>query len=65
LRDAEKQKGRKKLSLSLFGAPPKEDALHQLVELGFERLLFPLPPAPRETVMPMIDDYAKVMAKMK
>jgi len=65
LRDAEKAKGRKKLSLSLFGAPAKEDALKQLIELGFERLLFPLPPAPRDTVMPMIDNYAKVMAKMK
>ena len=59
-----RRKGRKKLSLSLFGAPAKEDALKQLIELGFERLLFPLPPAPRDTVMPMIDNYAKVMAKM-
>ena len=65
LRDAEKAKGRKKLSLSLFGAPAKEDALKQLIELGFDRWLFPLPPAPRDTVMPMIDNYAKVMAKVK
>lgn len=65
LREAEKQHGRKRLSLSLFGAPAREDALHQLVELGFERLLFPLPPAPRDTVMPMIDNYAKVMSKMR
>ena len=65
LREAEKQKGRKHLSLSLFGAPVLEDVLHQLIELGFERLLFPLPPAPRDTVMPMIDKYAKVMAKMR
>ena len=54
LREHEKQRGRGSLSLSLFGAPPKEEPLHQLIELGFERLLFPLPPAPRETVMPMI-----------
>ncbi|HLI80755.1 MAG TPA: LLM class F420-dependent oxidoreductase [Candidatus Binataceae bacterium] len=65
LREAEKQHGRKHLSLSLFGAPAREDALHQLIELGFERLLFPLPPAPRDTVMPMIDNYAKVMSKMR
>ena len=65
LRDAEKQRGRKNLSLSLFGAPPKEESLHKLIELGFERLIFGLPPAPRDTVMPMIDSYAKVMAKMR
>jgi probable F420-dependent oxidoreductase len=65
LREHEKQRGRGPLSLSLFGAPPKEEPLHQLIELGFERLLFPLPPAPRETVMPMIDNYAKVAAKMR
>ena len=39
--------------------------LKQLIELGFDRLLFPLPPAPRDTVMPMIDNYAKVMAKVR
>ena len=65
LREHEKQRGRGQLSLSLFGAPPKEEPLHQLIELGFERLLFPLPPAPRETVMPMIDNYAKIAAKMR
>ena len=65
LREHEKQHGRARLSLSLFGAPPKEEPLHQLIELGFERLLFPLPPAPRETVMPMIDNYAKIVAKMR
>src|ERR1700683_92227 len=65
LREHEKQRGRAHLSLSLFGAPPKEEPLHQLIELGFERLLFPLPPAPRETVMPMIDNYAKIAAKMR
>ena len=64
LREHEKERGRKHLQLSLFGAPPKEDALNDLIKLGFERLLFPLPPAPRETVLPMIDYYAELMAKM-
>jgi len=65
MRDAGNARGRKHLSLSLFGAPPKEDSLHKLIEVGFERLIFGLPPAPRDTVMPMIDNYAKVMAKMR
>ena len=65
LRDAEKKARRKNLSLSMFGAPPREDVLQSLIELGFQRLLFPLPPAPRDTIMPMIDTYAKVIAKMR
>jgi probable F420-dependent oxidoreductase len=65
LREEGERRGRKHLSLSMFGAPGKEEVLHKLIELGFERLLFPLPPAPRETVLPMIDNYAKVAAKMR
>jgi probable F420-dependent oxidoreductase len=65
LREEGERRGRKHLSLSMFGAPGKEEVLAKLVELGFERLLFPLPPAPRDTVLPMIDNYAKVAAKMR
>ena len=65
MHDAGNARGRKHLSLSLFGAPPKEESLHKLIEVGFERLIFGLPPAPRDTVMPMIDNYAKVMGKMR
>lgn len=65
MREAGQAKGRGHLSLTMFGAPAKEEVLHQLSELGFERLLFPLPAAPRETVLPMIENYAKVVAKLK
>ncbi len=63
LRDAEKKFGRKQLSLSLFGAPSKDDDIKRFLDLGFERMIFPLPPAPRDTVLPLMDKYAAVAAK--
>jgi alkanesulfonate monooxygenase SsuD/methylene tetrahydromethanopterin reductase-like flavin-dependent oxidoreductase (luciferase family) len=64
LRDAEKAAGRSRLGISLFGSPSKEDSIRQLVELGFDRLIFSLPAAPRETVLPLLDKYAGVAARM-
>lgn len=64
LRDAEKAAGRKKLGISLFGSSSKEDEIKRLADLGFDRLIFSLPAAPRETVLPLLDKYAEVAAKM-
>jgi probable F420-dependent oxidoreductase len=63
LRDAEKAAGRKKLGISLFGSSAKEDEIKRFADLGFDRLIFPLPAAPRETVLPLLDKYAEAAAK--
>ena len=63
LRDAEKAAGRKKLGISLFGSSAKEDEIKRFADLGFDRLIFSLPAAPRETVMPLLDKYAEAAAK--
>jgi probable F420-dependent oxidoreductase len=63
LREAEKRAGRKQLSLSLFGAPNKDDDIKRFLDLGFERMIFGLPPAPRDTVLPLMDNYANIAAK--
>ena len=63
LREAEKEASRKQLSLSMLGAPSKDDAIRSLVDLGFERLIFQLPPAGRETVLPLMDNYANIATK--
>jgi len=63
LREAEKNAGRKQLSLSMFGAPSKDDTIRSLLDLGFERLIFPLPSEGREKILPMLDNYANVAAK--
>lgn len=65
LRDAGKRAGRDNLSLSLFGASGKEDSIKRMMDLGFNRLIFPLPPAPRDTVLPLMDRYAEVAAKTR
>jgi probable F420-dependent oxidoreductase len=64
-REAERRAGRKGLTLSVFGAPRKEEHLARLIETGFERLIFGLPPAGRDVVLPMLDGYAKTAAKFK
>jgi probable F420-dependent oxidoreductase len=63
LREAEKNAGRKHLSVSMFGVGPNEEHIKKFLELGMERLIFALPPANRETVLPMVDNYAKLMTK--
>ena len=65
LREAEKRAGSKQKSLSLFGAPSKDDDLRRFVDLGFERLIFPLPSAGRDQVLPLMDKYAEVVAKQR
>ena len=47
----------------MFGAPSKDDVIRSLVDLGFERLIFQLPPAGRETVLPLMDNYASIAAR--
>ncbi len=65
LREAEKRAGRKKLNLTLFGLGPIEDHAKQFVDLGFDRLIFGLPPAGPEVVLPLADKYASLAAKLK
>jgi probable F420-dependent oxidoreductase len=64
LRDAEKAAGRSRLGISLFGSSSKEDDIRRLMDLGFDRLIFPLPAAPRETVLPLMDKYAGIVTRM-
>ena len=40
-----------------------DGAIRSLVDLGFERLIFQLPPAGRETVLPLMDNYANIATK--
>jgi probable F420-dependent oxidoreductase len=47
------------ISVSLFWAPADEAALAEYAGLGVERAIFPLPPAPRDEVLPKLDHYAK------
>ena len=48
------------ISVSLFGAKPEEAALRAYQGMGVERALLALPSADRDTVLPLLDRYAKL-----
>ena len=43
------------LELSLFAAPPEADAVKRFEDLGVDRMIFGLPPAGREQILPYLD----------
>ena len=45
------------ISITIFGAKPEREALDQLEAIGVERAILMLPPADRDTVMPLVDQY--------
>jgi hypothetical protein len=51
----------KTISITIFGANPDPSALDELKEAGVERAVFMLPPAERDTVLPLLDKYAALM----
>jgi probable F420-dependent oxidoreductase len=67
LREAADRAGRKfeSLTLGLFAAPGKEDAARRVLDLGFTHLIFPLPPAKSDKVLPLLDQYAALAEKLR
>lgn len=51
----------KSISVTVFGTRPKTEIIDQYESAGVDRVLLPLPPEGRETVLPMIDEYAKLI----
>ncbi len=51
----------KTISVSVFGAKPDPATLESYAAAGITRALFGLPSAARETVLPLLDKYAKLM----
>jgi alkanesulfonate monooxygenase SsuD/methylene tetrahydromethanopterin reductase-like flavin-dependent oxidoreductase (luciferase family) len=49
------------ISISVFAAQPNQENVSRLGEAGVERMVFSLPAADRETVLPLIDEYAKLI----
>jgi probable F420-dependent oxidoreductase len=50
--------------VSIFGASDKDEDLANLQKLGAERAVFVLPSEGRDKIMPMLDKYAKLVAKL-
>jgi probable F420-dependent oxidoreductase len=48
------------ISVSVFGAKPDAGAVERLAAGGVTRVIFRLPSESRDTVLPLLDDYAKL-----
>jgi len=48
----------KSISITIFGANPESKALEAFEAAGVERAIFMLPPADRDTVLPLLDKYS-------
>jgi hypothetical protein len=45
----------------MFGVPPNEEGVERFVEWGVERCIFPLPSAPADEVLPLLDKQAELI----
>jgi alkanesulfonate monooxygenase SsuD/methylene tetrahydromethanopterin reductase-like flavin-dependent oxidoreductase (luciferase family) len=50
------------LSVTVFRAPTEAAALAKYAAAGIDRVLFDVPDQPREKVLPLLDQYAKLIA---
>lgn len=62
---AEKGRSVNELDLALFGAPRDYDALKGRIEQGFDELVFMLPDAGAEKVLPVLDELAALVQKVR
>jgi probable F420-dependent oxidoreductase len=64
LREAADEAGRdmSSLSVTVFRAPPEAATLEAYAEAGVTRALLALPPADRDAVLGLLDDYARLLA---
>lgn len=45
---------------SIFGVGPDDRRVRELIGMGFNRIIFALPSAPADTVVPLLDQYAAI-----
>ena len=66
LRRASQEAGRDPTSIeiTIFGAPRDEEVLERYAQAGVVRVIFGLPPAPRDVVLPALDRRAAVLARV-
>jgi probable F420-dependent oxidoreductase len=49
------------IGVTLFGARPDKASVESAIEAGVERVIFMAPPAPGDTVLPLLDQWAALM----
>ena len=50
---------------SMFGVPPNPSRIEELIGFGFNRLVFGLPPADADTVIPILDRLAELAGSLR
>lgn len=53
--------GRGRIPVTLYSASSKPDAIEQYAAMGVDGIVFWLPPAPRDQVLPLLERYAPVV----
>ena len=53
----------KTISISVFGAQAERATVDEYAKLGVERVIFMVPAAPRDTVLPILDKYTAFIGK--
>ena len=51
------------INCTVFGVGPNPEQVQNLIDIGFDRLIFGLPAAGAETVIPLLDQYAGIKAE--
>ena len=51
------------INCTVFGVGPNPEQVQNLIDIGFDRLIFGLPAADSSTVIPLLDRYAEVKAE--
>ena len=52
---------RESLSITVFGAPPKPEAIERYAKAGVERVALWVPPAGKDVALPILDGHARLM----
>ena len=63
LQELAAQAGRPPVPVSIFGSSPKEEDLAKHQELDVARAVLMLPSADKDTLLPMLDEYAPLVSK--
>ncbi|HJM74731.1 MAG TPA: LLM class F420-dependent oxidoreductase [Dehalococcoidia bacterium] len=63
LRRLAREAGREEIPVTLFGAQPTAEAIETAQAMGVDRCVIPLPAAPAEEVLPLLDKQAELIQK--
>jgi probable F420-dependent oxidoreductase len=58
------ERGRERIPVTVFGARPEAEVIEHYAESGVDRCAFWVPPAPADQVLPLLDRYADLVAKL-